>query len=864
MRAAIAKATAKPSYFEERALAAQAAREKLLAEITARCEEKVRRAKRVAEENKERKAAEHTRLKEEMMGRLAEAARRRTLYQQNTRRGRSGTQNASDTVKETQSVQRAEDPDRAVKAIQRAWRSRQRARAVAEFRSLKIASKSCSDMSFEDLGSLLSEERALTTTTKLLRILGLVEANNSNAQEKRGSTRVFLSSFLLISHPSQLLSHGTNDAREQDLVAKAKILVSIFEQALDTSLSLARTAPFRTLPDDDLLSAFTEYSSVFHAWKAHDSTGLIEAMVNQFVELDMILFAVKDDHAGGVSEDYTNAIRQNQIQILARLKRMAGSEEALGLIRAAIRKARRARASEKREAARRSTPTTPRTAPDTEDMLVDQLALPGTPTTERVSTPRLEGNSRSLSTALQRAMTPIPSNREVSHEIQINGFFEIAQSTWTGPRRRFMETVCADMRQALAEGGREAAAEWTHSMAIMIREKLMGLVSPRHFLHDRIDQILDVQLIRQSSQAGLFSYNDFFTSVANIIAQLCSQGRDEAVKSFADDNSGDIIDRLMKLVDILDLMTLDHVNFGFRAATPLILERGADHEQAAFEQDLASDTHDLSRLKSFWIDAHASLTGNSSTASQPTPQKIYTRALVDLVLSANNPPRLTSLPENLRLDYVRLMSLRALALRVSATSAILLTTKIRLRRDRESQWKLDADRIGALDFTQDNLEARILSVLETLHLMPEGVRDGVRVFVEKVAPSAKAAAKNVAQVQASIEAIRVDGGRLEKELEKLENNEGAEARLQNDVVTEQVAIVVLKALREIVYTKLCAMGIQERSVRNAAEGLTRAGIGEFGSEVGDIVEGLARVRSVDWRAHAKWFEEIERETELTA
>jgi len=54
-------------------LAAQAAREKLLAEITARCEEEVKRAKKIAEETKEKKAAEHARLKEEMAEKLAEA-----------------------------------------------------------------------------------------------------------------------------------------------------------------------------------------------------------------------------------------------------------------------------------------------------------------------------------------------------------------------------------------------------------------------------------------------------------------------------------------------------------------------------------------------------------------------------------------------------------------------------------------------------------------------------------------------------------------------------------------------------------------------------------------------------------------------
>ncbi|KAL9115436.1 MAG: hypothetical protein Q9227_000757 [Pyrenula ochraceoflavens] len=863
LRAAIAKATSKPSYFEERALAAQAAREKLLAEITARCEEKVRRAKKIAEENKERKAAEHARLKEEMAERLAEAARRRTLYQQSTRRGRSGTQTASDMPKTSNSDRKSCEPEEAVKAVQRAWRSKRQARAVTEFRSLNISASSNAAMSFEELGKLLSEDRVLTTTAKLLGLLGLVEAADSNGQEKRGSTRIFLSSYLITSHPQHLLSHGGNDLAEKQLVEKASDLIKGFEQYLDRSMSLPRTTThIYGIVKDTLCSLFAEFSSVFHAWKANDSSGLVQIMVNQFVELDLILLSVKDDHSGGVSEDYANAIRQNQVQILARLKKFAGSEEALTMVKAAVRKARKAKAAEKR---RKSSQNTPRTVTDAESMLIDQLATPSDSTAKSPPAASPEWTAKSLSVAFQRAMTPIPSNREVAHEIQINGFFEIAQSTWTSPRRQFMETVCAEMRQALKEGGRETAAEWTHSMAIMIREKLMSLVSPRHFLYDRIDQILDVQLIRQSSRAGLFSYDDFFASIANIIAQICSQGRDEVVKEFAQDTSGDVIDRLLKLVDILDLMTLDHVNFGFRAATPLIVERGPEHEHAAFESDLSTGVHHLSNMMQFWREASNGHVDDNSTP--PSSLSKYTKSLSTLILSPTNSLRFFKLPETLRLDYHRLLSLRASALRVAATAAILLTMKIRLRRDRETQWRLDAERLGGLKW-EDLEVSKLMGVLESLHLLPEGVRDGVRQFASKVLPSAKAAAQNANAVQATLESVRIEGGDVSKEMGALESDDGAgaEGKLQDDTPTEQVALVILKALRENVYNRLSTVPIQERIIRpgqswttpSSQEGLARVGIGEFGKETDELVEGLARVRGVDWRAHGEWWEEVDR------
>ena len=76
LRAALAKAAPRGSNSEERALAAKQAREKHLAQVAASCAEEVRRAKKIAEDMKERKAAEERRYRMEMEEKLAEAEKR--------------------------------------------------------------------------------------------------------------------------------------------------------------------------------------------------------------------------------------------------------------------------------------------------------------------------------------------------------------------------------------------------------------------------------------------------------------------------------------------------------------------------------------------------------------------------------------------------------------------------------------------------------------------------------------------------------------------------------------------------------------------------------------------------------------------
>lgn len=849
LRAAIAKASSRPTYREERAAAAKAAREKLLAEIAAKCEEQVRRAKKIAEENREKKAAELARAKEEKTEKLAEAARRRNLYQQASRRARPIARASQEDAKAPGAESRILHDEEAARIIQRAWRYYQLGLRIHAFQDLAISMKSCRRSTFETLGRLLSDHIVLSRTTKLLEYLGLIESGLSSVPDIGSSTRVFLSAFLIVSFPEQVLSYGSQEPHEQNLMAKAQDLLCVFERGLVNRVRFLRDPQNGDSDRDLLLTAFTEFSCIFHSWKSHDSSSLVQMMVSQFVELDLILQKVKDDHAGGVSEDYTTAIRQNQIQILARLKRFLGSEEALTMIKAAVRKARKAQNPQRQRGAE-SIP--PRAISAAGIVSVDSLTDSASDTERSIlTTEGLIGSrskhSESLSSAFQRIMTPIPPNRELSHEIQVNGSYEITQSAWTQPRQQIMEMMCRNMRHALSEGGNRATADWTQSMAQMIRDKLMALVTPRHPLYEKLDQILDLQLIHQTTQAGLFSYDDFFSSIAEISAQICSQGRDEIVKAFAEDREPDVLARLLKLVNILDLMTLDHTNWALRVAVPVILDHGHEHESKAFEHDISDGKHALTKLQRFWAASKESL---ASDAAASHGNSIYYRGLVDLVFS-NQALRYSSLPETLHLDWHRLSALRAEAFRTVATASILLTTKVRLRRNRETQWKTDADRILSLDFA--SLDAsRIISIIESSRTMPEATREGVLSFIKRVLPSAKAATNNHKLIIQTLEASRLDGVSPSASFDQLDLS------LQGDVFSEQVATFMLKALRDHVFERLSATSVADRvrTITNTAEVLGRTGMPEFSAEVTGWVDMLSKVKKVDLKSHERWYDEV--------
>jgi hypothetical protein len=446
-------------------------------------------------------------------------------------------------------------------------------------------------------------------------------------------------------------------------------------------------------------------------------------------------------------------------------------------------------------------------------------------------------------------MTVLPSNREIAHEIQVNGKFEVQQRPWTEARKDLMDSIRASMRHSMQDGSGEAAARWTHAMAVLIREKVMALVNSRHPLYDGLNGLLDPALIDQQCRNGMFSYDSFFATIAGLIAQLCSPGRDELVRAFASDTASDTIDRLFELINIIDLMTLDHINFQFRLAAESVLARGHDHEIAHFERDLQTGVHTLERTKQWWSNAKSNVPASPS----PNGSAIYARALTDLVLR-NSHLRYRDLPETLQLDYLRLLKLRARAFHVVATSSILLTTKIRLRRNRESLWTKDAERLMSLDILTTDVK-RIVSLVESSHMMPDSTKEGLSNFVGRVLPAAVDAARDAD----TAEQDRIDAIHRQSVYNPAETEPPAEG---GDVFTEQIASFMLKSLREHVFARLSAGGAAERArtTAGAAELLARVGMPEFLDEVNRLVEALDKVRAVDLKSHGRWYEQVAAET----
>lgn len=802
LRAAMAKAAPRVNAnSEERALAAQQARERYLAQVAANCHEEVKRAKRVAEDTREKKAAEHLRLKGEMEERLADAERRRLVYQQNLRRTKNNSHLAPvEEMKVMPYVWKPRNEHEAAVLLQRAWKNRQWRRLSSTFQDLGLSVETVRRMNFDDLSLLLSQERVLTGTARVLKNCGLHDHEN-DAVKDRVAVRMFLSAFLILGHPKQVLSR--DGVQEQDLIAKAKLLLDDFEVMISSPQS---TSFFHT-HQASFLEAYSSFRSAFAAWKDHDSSVLVGTMIAQFVELDAIWQSVKDDSDGGVSSDYREGIQQNQTLILVRLKRLLGHGEAMKAVKDAVQEARRAKSRKKK--VKPAKEARPRAASNVS--MLSQGRLEDSSSTSDARSPDWDRHTQEL----RRASSSLPDNRTIMHELAISHEYRIDLTRRVNSREAILQAVSDDLREGLSSGLGDV---WIVAMAQTVRDKLLGLVQPGKSLHNLISEALDPSVIANQVKMGAFSYQRFFSFFNKILPKLCAPVRDAEVKAWAEDSTDDPIERFAKLNYVIDLLSLDNANFTLQMNAPMLLEQVASYEYNRFAELFNNKT--LTKTIRWWRKANDRIQDDATRRSgnsvrrpdtRITPNKIYMQGLVELAVAVTELQD-SELPETLELDQNRIKRIRSEILRMITVEAILLTAKNLLKRDVRSQWKPEAQRMWELPYEDPQ------AFLSTLpQAMPSTTKTALLGTIDRVLQDAR-----VGQA------------------------------------THPVMKVLLQKIKTHIFTHLSAASADERikASSTASEVLASGGLCEIVGQVGSMVEELRKVADVDREAHGKWYDEV--------
>ncbi|KAM7189080.1 T-complex protein 11 domain containing protein [Naviculisporaceae sp. PSN 640] len=876
LRAALAKATIKDtSQSEERALAAAQARERNLAEIAAACAEEVKRAKAVAESMKEKREQEIRKMKSQMEERLAEAERRREELR--SRGGRVKTRERGQSLvnrkptlvevmpevvegKERDSIPMPDDV--AVAKIQDWWRAVKRKRTIAEFLALGLSIDAVRETSFDKVTQLLSQERVLLVTARVLRICGLNEGDSGSVAEM-AAVRSFLSAFLILGHPSQVLSNKEGNGEQeqvgatlvkpmrvddlanpqsQELVGKARDLLVSFENILGRLTSFNNYTPppalFSSFPE-----VYATFYNAFLAWKARDSSSLVDLMVMQFVELDAIWESVKDSTDGSVDQVYKESIRENQLLLLVRIKKLAGPAKGKQMVAEAVKAARKAKAKKptgdtKPRGAEHSATETAMGVLGTDEH--DDVLQTQTPTPP--ASPGQTRDTFKVSIVLPNAKSLLPENRLVVHELAINREFRTEPHEYHEQQAHFLAPLFEGMRTTMQSNDQDTHFALLLKVADFIREKLQRLVKPGSPMHDFIGGLLDTEIARRQFVTGSFSYEKFFEAMGSLLPRLCAPVRDDEVKQLIEEklSQGNYVDRLEALNSFIDTMLSDYANYLLQLVAPRLIEEAPTYEAKSFAADIHSGRYDLSAAMAAWIPAREKLLaeaarrdpeGVNAAHSRPTANRIYNQMLLD-VFTQLAPIPLERMPEMLRLDYKRAVESGRLTRRIITTGAILLQCKNLLKRDVRAPWKSEAQRIMQVlersesqpDTTVQNAVDGIMAALEAGRSMPVATKAHLRALVTKFVTAG---------------AELVVGG------------EGSEPR-------EPVLRLLLNRLKGYILARIGSASATEKvkATSTAGEKLAGLGLAEFVDKVRDMVDMITRVSTVDRDAHGPWWDEV--------
>ncbi|KAF8545136.1 T-complex protein 11-domain-containing protein [Trichophaea hybrida] len=773
--------------------AAEESRDAILKKIAASCSTEVAKAKRTAVEMRKKREREANALRESFEERMVEAQRRRDQVLRERGRKRkergssAGSKGRENMAAEVKKAGKKEEEDRAVRRIQRAWRGARDRRIVADFMALGLTIESVRDADFMDVSTRFQNEDVIRATSKLLTRCGLLEGIEGVEGAVEKCCRTFLSAYLILGHPGEVLSN--DGEKEKALITRSKDLLIAFESFLSSPLFP---------PPDALYNAWSEFSTAFDTWKSRDSEIFIQTMVAQYAELDLIWQKVKDDTTGGVAEDFKEGIRENQLLLLVRIRRLAG-DRTRDLIRTAVKESRRTRLprKEKRDTKPREVPLSNTTTVSTTPAVGTSAPPPTSPQVPPAPAQHVEPRVGFDSVA--GGDDGLVSNRQIIHELSLDKDFRLQPRKRSRLEQMVEDTAkaafWATMREDIAEGKLE---KWIPALAETVRSKLLRLLDPKGSFHRAVAESMDIDLIAQQCHNGSYDHEKLLSYVLDLLPKICSPARDEDVKALIEDQ-GDYISRLQKLLDVLETMQLDHANFLLMISAPQVIPEAIPYERRLFTADLEAGRTSLDKTRAWLLTAKQQLPPNSSA------KNIHTHAFLNLLFGLS-PLSPDEIPETFHLDHQRLRDTRDTLRSVILGGAIVLTVKTLLRRDVRGSWK--------------ELKSCVAALLKSPSSSTVEIATGVQQFIEET----------TATPVNTLDAVRM-----------------AVTRILERGTVDPVVRVVCNRVRGFVKERLLASNSQDkvRLASTAGETLTGWGVGEWIGEVAGTVERVGRWIEVD-------------------
>ncbi|XP_074019636.1 T-complex protein 11 homolog [Numenius arquata] len=284
------------------------------------------------------------------------------------------------------------------------------------------------------------------------------------------------------------------------------------------------------------------------------------------------------------------------------------------------------------------------------------------------------------------------SRLTIVHEIVLDSDFKLQAASFSPKslENRVKETLHKAFWDSLEEQLSASPPDYTGAIQLLqeIKEGLLSLLLPRHHqLQSQIEEVLDVELIRQEAEHGALDIRGLATYVLGTMARLCAPVRDEEVQGLQ--NLTDPAQLLREIFRVLGLMKMDMLNFTVQSIRTHLQDHTIQYERKKFQELLDKLPNSLDHTRE-WLRKAAAEVSVSSPQPPPHPAGGGTSPGADS--SGTTVPSLTSVlnrgymnllcwepgqkeyPETLFMDQARLQEVQAQVNQLTVIAAVLLVT----------------------------------------------------------------------------------------------------------------------------------------------------------------------------------------------
>ncbi|XP_072327680.1 T-complex protein 11-like protein 2 isoform X3 [Scyliorhinus torazame] len=181
------------------------------------------------------------------------------------------------------------------------------------------------------------------------------------------------------------------------------------------------------------------------------------------------------------------------------------------------------------------------------------------------------------------------SNMTLAHEIVMNSNFQMKQIDLPPQslQRKVKEIVHKAFWDCLEAQMNQDPPEYHHAIVLLgeIKEILLSFLIPgQNRLRNQISEVLDLDLIQQQAEHNAIDIHKLAAYIISLMGKFCAPVRDDDVKKLK--SVTEIVPLFREIFHVLDLMTMDMINFTIQNIRPHIQQCSVDYERSKFQDFL--------------------------------------------------------------------------------------------------------------------------------------------------------------------------------------------------------------------------------------------------------------------------------------